>query len=132
MQFPTLLELVNLVAGLAGFGAFIATFVNTLKTFKVVKDGNATAWVTGLNMLLVVGLFVSKLLGYEVPGDDLILIDGIMGQIAEIGQMILALVVQVYASKKTHELLRGAPVIGKSFSYDQIRREERPVARTQL
>ena len=106
-------QLFAIFVSLGGFGSLIAGIVNVLKLFKVVSDGQSATWSTGLNLLGVVGLF---LLGIFAPAADIAGLDATAGQVAQLLTVAAGLVFQLWASRKTHEQLRGVPVIGKSFS----------------
>lgn len=99
------------LAALGGVAAFITFLVNALKQFGVVKDGDALNWVTGLNLVALVGLFVAHIVGFNVTG-----LDTILATLAQIGTMLLALLLQVGVSRVAHTLVKGTWVIGKSFS----------------
>lgn len=108
------LSLVKLALSLGGFGALIAGLVNILKTFGVVKDGWAKTWVTGGNLLLLIALYVSGLIGF-----DLAAYDGLAKQFYEIGMAVVALIVQLRGSSVMHGQVRGVPLIGKSFGLER-------------
>lgn len=98
---------------LAGFGALVALIVNVLKTFKLVSDGQAPVWSTGLNILLLAGLFALNVYRPDIdPGQY----DPIAAQLAQLGAMLLALFTQLGGARIAHNLLRGIPVVGKSYS----------------
>lgn len=99
------------LATLGGVAALIAVAVNALKQFGVVKDGDAPAWVTGLNLIALVALFVAHIVGFDVKG-----LDGVASTIAQLGALILSLVGQVLVSKAANFAVRGTPVVGYSHS----------------
>ena len=105
-----LTNLIDIALSLAGFGSLIGLLVNVLKMTGVVKDGTANIWSAGLNLLLLITLYVSKVIGFDLVG-----LDGLVGQIANIGVAVLALLTQMTGAKAAHGMLRGVPVIGKSF-----------------
>lgn len=98
---------------LAGVGALIAFVVNALKVAGVVKDGTATSWATGLNLVGLVVLFVLKVF---VPAADVGQLDGLAATIAEIGVLVLGLITQLLGSKLAHAAARGTWMIGRSYS----------------
>ncbi len=104
-------ELTTLLLSLAGFGALIGFVVNLLKYLGVVKDGQAKTWVTFFNLVLLVALFVTQQIGI-----DLSAFDGFAAVIAEIGVLIMGLLVQGVGSKAYHTAMRGVPLLGKSLS----------------
>ena len=64
--------LVATLAALAGVGALIAVLVNIGKTAGLVKDGQATTYVAGLNLLALIGLFALKVFkpDFDIGGLD--------------------------------------------------------------
>jgi len=108
MEIPQLLQV---LLSLGGFGALIGLIINVLKTVGVVKDGQATNWATGLNLVLLIALFVGKVVGFDVAG-----LDGIASQVADTGIVILQLIVMIGGSRLFHNTLRGVPVVGRSLS----------------
>jgi hypothetical protein len=108
MEIP---QLLHTLLSLGGFGALIGLIINILKTVGVVKDGQATNWATGLNLVLLVALFIGKVVGFDVAG-----LDGIASQFADSGIAILQLIVMIGGSRLFHNTLRGVPVVGRSMS----------------
>ena len=103
--------LVATLAALAGVGALIAVLVNIGKTAGLVKDGQATTYVAGLNLLALIGLFALKVFK---PDFD---IGGLDTQAAQIAQWLataVALIVQIYGSKWAYGALKGVPVVGRA------------------
>ena len=98
---------------LAGVGALVALIVNILKTAGVVKDGDAPTWATGLNLAGLVLLFFLKVFA---PAADIGQLDGLAATIAQIGVLVLGLITQLLGSKLGHIAVRGAWLIGKSYS----------------
>ncbi len=111
--------LVVQLAGMAGFAAVIALVVNVGKAAGWIADGQAQNWSAGLNLLLLIGLFVARVFRPDV---DVQHIDSQVAGFAQIGTMILSYVIQLIASQRTHDALRGVPILGKSYSLDVERR----------
>ena len=109
--------LVQQLASLGGVAALITVVVNALKTFGVVKDGDAPTWTTGFNVLALGALFVGHVVGLT----NFDKIDAVAATLAQLGTFLLALLLQIGTSKITHLLLRGVPVIGHSFSRSNLR-----------
>ena len=110
------MDLSNLVSqflALAGVGAFFALVINALKVAGVVKDGDAPTWATGLNLVGLVALFLLRVF---VPSADIGKLDGVAATVAQIGVLVLGLITQMLGSKLAHFSVKGAPVIGKSYS----------------
>ena len=111
------MDIANLLAqflALAGVGALVAFVVNALKQFGVVKDGDAQNWATLFNLAGLVALFLLKVF---VPSADIGKLDGIAAALAQIGVLVLGLVVQMGGSKLAHASARGVWLIGKSYSF---------------
>jgi hypothetical protein len=114
VAFPDLTEILVTFASLSGVALFITAAVNALKAVGIVKDGTASAWSAGLNLFVLVGLIVLQVIGKSnlVPA-----IDKQAGVIANILTAMIALVVQIFISRKAHEsALAGLPVVGTSNS----------------
>lgn len=109
--------LLKLLASCVGYGALVSVVVNILKFFKVVQDDTANSWLLGFQLLGIVLLFVAQF----IPGVDIPKIDLIMGGLAELLTLVLALLISIGASRFTHAMVRGMPVIGKSYSYERMR-----------
>ena len=103
--------LVSATSELVGFGALIAMLVNSGKSFGIVKDGQAKVWVTGLNVLLMLGVYFGGILDFNVMA-----VDPAAGTLAELAGVAFALVAQLGGSSLTNVVLRGAPVVGASHS----------------
>mgnify|MGYP001768597225 CR=1 FL=1 len=111
-------EIYNLVmsfGAMAGFAALVAVLINVLKTFGVVKDGDASKWSAILNLVGLVGLVVAKIVWPDLSTSG---VDAIAGLVAGILVVVLGYVVQIVVSSKTHNALADAniPLLGKSYS----------------
>jgi hypothetical protein len=117
------LELVlQLVAGLVGFPAFLAAAINVLKYFKVLQDGQApTANVIG-HLITYGGVGILVLLGKVdiLPGLDLKL-----GLVANILLTVLAFLTSVTTTVRVHwRMVESAvPVIGYTHPYQPYNSE---------
>lgn len=109
----TIDQLVALFLSLGGVGTLVAALVNALKTVGVVKDGQAQTFSLGFNLVGLVALFA---LGLFAPDADLAGIDATAAQVAQLLTIVVGLVVQLGGSKIAHSVLKGAPVIGKTFT----------------
>ena len=109
----SLQDLVVMLGALAGFGGIVALVVNVGKQVGIVKDGQAPTVSTGLNILLLAGLYALKVFKPDLSVENL---DAQAAQIAQIGMMVLAFIVQLKGAQFTHQTLRGVPLLGKSFS----------------
>lgn len=110
----TLPDLVATLQTLTGFAMLVPALVNVGKKFGWVGDDEAPTWSLGLN---AVGLMV--LVGLQLSGKfDLVpVLDENAGALAVAINAVVALVYQIFVSRKTHEnALAGLPVIGESHS----------------
>ena len=102
-------EIMLLLAGLAGLGGLISVLVNLLKAIGVVKDGTSERWVQGFNLLAFVAVAIVYFTKIQV---DWAQIDGWLSVLAT----FIGFVVQLFGSKVTYVVTKGAPVIGFSYS----------------
>lgn len=100
LQPIDLTTLVALLVALPGFAAVVAALVNIGKAVGLVKDGYAAIWATGLNLLGLVALFVATLV---VPDFDILTADTLLGQLAQLGGLVLSIVLQLATPRVTHE-----------------------------
>lgn len=106
-------ELFPLFASLVGFPAFVAAGVNIAKYFALLSDGDAPKIVFWVNVAGFVGVAVAYFTG------NLVLLSNIDAQLGSLAMFLLTLVSflgELGLAKVWHNALRGAPVIGESFS----------------
>lgn len=99
---------------LGGVAAFVAALINFGKKFGVVKAGQADAYSTGLNLLLLVGIFAAQVTGNAnlIPA-----VDAQAGSLATAATVVLAYVYQLWVSRTVHDnVLTGLPLIGTTLS----------------
>jgi hypothetical protein len=106
-------QLVVIVLAVGGFGALVSAGVNVLKVMGLVKDGDASTWITGFDLLGVIALYVATAFklpfGLEIIGQQ-------MGVIATFLIALGQLIVAFGGSKLFYSMARGVPLIGKSHS----------------
>ena len=102
-------DILGLLAGLAGLGGLISVLVNLLKAIGLVKDGTSEQWVQGFNLVAFIAVAVVYFMKVQV---DWAQIDGWLGVLAT----FIGFVVQLFGTKVTYAVTRGAPVIGFSYS----------------
>lgn len=105
--------LVSLLLSQQGFGAFVSMVVDVLKYVGLIKDGQAEYYTTGLNLAGLLGLFVVMAF---FPGANIVLANSVLGKLAQIGVLVLGLVVELKTTSWVHAQLRGLPVLGYSYS----------------
>jgi len=113
-MFDQILELIKQWGSLAGIAACIAILINVFKELGWVKDGKAQAWSVVLNMAAMGAMIGLKVF---LPEASIPAVDEKLKFVAEAIAVILGLVLQLGVSKASYEkALKGAPLIGKSFS----------------
>lgn len=110
MDFVTLLAV---YAALGGVGGLIALVINVGKTLGWVPDGSAATVSTGLNILGLAAVFA---LGVFKPGVDIGQVDASVQQFVDAATILFGLFVQLGGAKWVHSLVRGVPLVGKSYS----------------
>jgi hypothetical protein len=108
-------NIVGVVLGMSGFGALVSALVNALKTAKVIKDGQASVWVTGLNLLGVVVLWGFGAAGVTV---DLPAANGVLGLFAQVTAAGGELLLSLFGSRLFYSYSKGFPVLGKSYTME--------------
>ena len=111
------MELLNefepIFGALVGVPAFLTMLINFCKQLGLVKDGVARKVSQGLNTVVFLVLFGLKTYNPEI---DLGPVDELAGVIAQLGVGIIGLIpLGIFVSEKTHSVVRGLPIIGKSF-----------------
>ena len=102
-------EILKLIAGMAGLGAFTSMLINLLKVAGLVKDGQADKAFKIAD--LIVFVIVTVIYLTKTPAD--------WAQVDEWLVLLTALlgyVVSVFSGEFTHETIKGTPVIGYSYS----------------
>jgi len=111
---PSLDDLLVTLKNLGGLAMLFAALVNAGKQFGWITDGQAPAASLVLNTLALGGLVALQLTG---KADTVPAIDKDAGLLATAINAVLALIFQLYVSRKGHEnVLAGMPLIGKSFT----------------
>jgi hypothetical protein len=108
----TLMDLVAILMGLAGWPALVSIAVNVLKWIGWIKEGMAPKFSLGFNVIGLALIYLGV-----VQGLDIAAIDSSIGTVAALITAIWHLLVQLGITKSFHNnVLRGAPVIGHSHS----------------
>lgn len=109
----TLEQVFIAVLALGGSATFIAALINSGKAFGIVPDGAAPKASLLLNVVLFVGV---ALAGVFAPTLDLVKIDGIAGELAQVLTLLLGIGTQLGLTKRIAEQIKGLPFIGFSHS----------------
>lgn len=109
----------EILLGLGGLGALVSIVVNILKRFGVIgPEEDANWWFQLFNLIAFIAVAVTVLFSIEVDWaevDNWLLLIG----------SFLGLVVQVLGGRLTYAALRGAPVIGFSYTLQKEREEQK-------
>ena len=98
---------------LVGIAALIAVVINLLKQAGVVKDGQAQTWSAGLNLVVLILLFLFNIFK---PDIDIGEVDKQAAALAEVAVVVIGYVAQLLAAKATHAAVKHVPLIGTSYS----------------
>lgn len=109
-------DLLATFATLGGLAALISVLINIGKTVGIIHDGQAPTWSTALNLAGLIALFVLQLLG---KSDLVPALDSQAGALASVLTAIFGFVWQLIVSLKAHGALKGAAIVGKSFSLER-------------
>ena len=102
-------EIMLLLAGLGGLGGLISVLVNLLKAIGVVKDGTSERWVQGFNLVAFVAVAVVYFTKVQVDWSQ-------VNDWLSVLATFIGFIVQMFGSKVTYVVTKGAPVIGFSYS----------------
>jgi membrane protease YdiL (CAAX protease family) len=107
------------ILGSAAIAAAATFLVNTAKSAGFVTDTQSMTWVSGINFVLIVGVFLAKLFA---PTFDLGIIEKVADGIAKQGPgFILPLMpLLVVFSKWIHGAVKGAKWIGTSHTLNSV------------
>jgi len=107
-------EILKLIAGMAGLGAFTSMLINLLKAVGLVKDGQADKAFKIADLIVFVIVTVIYLTKTPVDwaqvDEWLVLLTALLGY-----------VVSVFSGEFTHDTIKGTPVIGYSHSEKKLK-----------
>ena len=105
-------EILKLIAGMAGLGAFTSMLINLLKAVGLVKDGQSEQAFKIADLVIFVIVTVIYLTKAPVDwaqvDEWLVLLTALLGY-----------VVSVLGGQLTHSTIKGTPLIGYSYSEKQ-------------
>ena len=107
-------EILKIIAGMAGLGAFTSMLINFLKAVGLVKDGQAEKAFKIADLVIFVAVTVIYLVRVQVDWAQvdqwLVLLTALLGY-----------VVSVFSGEITHNTIKGTPLIGYSFSQKKLK-----------
>jgi len=102
-------EILLIIAGLAGLGGFVSILINLLKLIGLIKDGQSNVWYQSISLIIFVAVAVVYFIKAPV---DWATVDGWLKLLTS----VLGFVVQILGGQLTYTALKGAPVVGFSYS----------------
>jgi hypothetical protein len=105
-------EIGLIIAGLTGLGGFISILVNLLKQFGVVQEGDSDKWFKGLNVATFIAVSIVYYANFQF---NWLMLDDWLTVLAS----LLGLIAQLVGGQVAYKVLRGAPVVGYSFTLAQ-------------
>jgi hypothetical protein len=119
---PNVNDVFGILASLIGFPALLAVLINVAKTIKLpngeylLPDGYAPKVVLYANLLALVGVGVALFTG-NLP--TLYAIDLQLGYAGSFVLTLAAFISQLGLAKGYNAILRGLPLVGKSYSMEK-------------
>jgi hypothetical protein len=107
------LDLALSFGGLVGVAGVITVLVNLLKLLGWVADGTSDTWIAVLNLVAFVILAAIKVFNPQITTA---ILDEQAARLATLGVFALGYLTQIIGSKQIYKLIRGLPIIGKTFS----------------
>lgn len=104
------------VAALVGFAMLITLLINVAKWIGWIKEGYADKVAAGANLILILVVYGFKLFK---PEFDFLALDPIVQEAATVGTLIFTYILQLFGGQLTHAVVRGLPIVGKSFSQER-------------
>ena len=102
---------------LGGIGFALSAIINAMKSMGIIKDGQSGLW---LFFLQVIGLSAIGYMGFTQPElfpELLQVVDEDAVKVGTLIGLIMEVVISLVSSVVSHRgLLKGLPIIGKSFS----------------
>ena len=106
-------EILKLIAGMAGLGAFTSMLINLLKVMGLVKDGQADKAFKIADLIVfvvVTAIYLTKTpVDWTQVDEWLVLLTALLGY-----------VVSVFSGEFTHDTIKGTPLIGYSYSEKKL------------
>ena len=107
-------EILKIIAGMAGVGAFTSMLINLLKVAGLVKDGQGDKAfkIADLVIFVIVAIiYLTKTpIDWAQVDEWLVLLTALLGY-----------VVSVFSGEFTHDTIKGTPLIGYSYSEKKLK-----------
>ena len=107
-------EILKIIAGMAGLGAFVSMLINLLKAVGLIKDGQADKAFKIADLVVFVAVMVIYLVRVQVDWAQvdqwLVLLTALLGY-----------VVSVFSGEITYNTIKGTPLIGFSYSQKKLK-----------
>jgi hypothetical protein len=109
-------NILMIIAGLAGLGAFVSIFINVLKKLGVIKDGQSEQWYQGISLFVFLAVAVVYFLKVPVVWSD-------VNEWLKLLTFVLGYVIQMLGGQLTYNTIKGTPLLGFSYEKNQQRAE---------
>jgi hypothetical protein len=103
-------NILMIVAGLAGLGAFVSILISVLKKIGVIKDGQSEQWYQGISLFVFLAVTVVYFLKVPIVWSD-------VNEWLKLLTFILGYVIQILGGQLTYNTIKGTPLLG--FSYEK-------------
>lgn len=103
-------NILMIIAGLAGLGAFVSIVINVLKKVGLIKDGQSEQWYQGISLFVFLAVTVVYFLKVPIIWSE-------VDQWLKLLTFVLGYVVQILGGKLTYNTIKGTPLFG--FSYEK-------------
>jgi len=101
-------NILMIVAGLAGLGAFVSILINVLKKIGLIKDGQSEQWYQGISLFVFLAVAVTYFLKVPIVWSD-------VNEWLKLLTFVLGYVIQILGGQLTYNTIKGTPLLG--FSY---------------
>jgi hypothetical protein len=115
-------NILMIIAGLAGLGAFVSILISVLKKIGIIKDGQSEQWYQAIS--LVVFLAVTIVYFLKVP-----IIWSEVNEWLKLLTFVLGYVIQILGGQLTYNTIKGTPLLGFSYEKNQQRAEAKAKAK---
>jgi hypothetical protein len=107
-------NILMIVAGLAGLGAFVSILISVLKKIGVIKDGQSEQWYQGISLFVFLAVTVVYFLKVPIVWSDI-------NEWLKLLTFILGYVIQILGGQLTYNTIKGTPLVGFSYEKNQQR-----------